>query len=471
MFSLLLSAALALALAPESLEVGGELKDMTDRHLTGMAMKMLETRAREVAASRSKPEVLRRQEHIRARVLAALGGFPERTPLNARVTGVLERSDYRVEKLIFESQPDFPVTASVFVPTGPAPPWPAVLGVAGHSNNGKASEPYQRVWISLAKRGILVIAWDPPGQGERSEYIDRATGKTLVGIGTTQHTMAGLQCLLTGTNFARYELWDGVRAFDYLLTRKDVDPKRIGVAGNSGGGTQSAYLAVVEPRLAAAAPSCYITSWEKLWIEPGPQDAEQVFVDFLSDGLKFSDFLISVAPRPMQMATAFRDLFPMDGARAAYAEAKRIFEVMDAPGRAGYFEFDDTHGWTKPRREATYRWFEKWLKGRDDEGLEPEFEIEKDEALLATSTGQVATSMKAETVFTLNRALAERLHAARAAAKGGDVRQLLARRLRLERPGARPPAAAARGVVQREGYRIEKVALEPERGITLPALV
>ncbi|MCX6637095.1 MAG: acetylxylan esterase, partial [Acidobacteria bacterium] len=327
--------------AADPLEVTSGLKDMVDRRLTGVAMKMLEERARTVASIRTPAEVTRRQEHIRERMLAALGGFPERTPLNARTSGVLERDGYRVEKLIFESLPNFPVTANVFVPKAGTPPYPAVLGVAGHSNNGKASELYQRVWISLARRGILVIAWDPPGQGERSEYLDPATGKSHVAVGTPQHIMAGIQCLLTGTNFARYEIWDGIRAFDYLLTRPDVDPARIGVAGNSGGGTQSAYLAVFEPRLAAAAPSCYITSWAKLWTEPGPQDAEQVFAGFLKDGLDFGDFLIAFAPKPLQMATAIHDFFPIDGARATFAEARRIYELADAPGRVGYFEYDD----------------------------------------------------------------------------------------------------------------------------------
>jgi cephalosporin-C deacetylase-like acetyl esterase len=455
--------------AADPLEVTGGLKEMVDRRLTGLAMELLEQRARTVAAIRTPAEVARRQQYIRDRVLAALGGFPARTPLNARITGTLQRDGYRVEKLIFESLPAFPVTANVYVPESGTPPYPALLGVAGHSVNGKASELYQRVWISLARRGILVIAWDPPGQGERSEYVDPATGRSRIAVGTAQHTMAGIQCLLTGANFARYEIWDGVRAFDYLLTRDDVDPQRIGVAGNSGGGTQSAYLAVAEPRLAVAAPSCYITSWAKLWTEPGPQDAEQVFVDFLKDGLDFADFLIAFAPKPLQMATAIRDYFPIEGARAAFAEARRIYGISDAPGRVGYFEYDDTHGWSKPRREATYRFLERWLNQREDAGIEPDFAVEKDESLQVTPTGQVATSMKVETVASLNRALGERQHAARAAVAGTGLAELIARRLRIARNGARP-VVTAHGVLAREGYRIEKLALDPEPGIVLPAL-
>lgn len=124
--------------------------------------------------------------------------------------------------------------------------------------------------------------------------------------------MAGTQCLLTGTTYARWETWDGVRAFDYLLTRPDVDARRIAVAGNSGGGTQSAYLAVAEPRLASGVASCYLTSWEKLWAGPGPQDAEQNFPGFLKAGLDFPDFPIAFAPKPFLMTTAIQDFFPID---------------------------------------------------------------------------------------------------------------------------------------------------------------
>ena len=136
--------------------------------------------------------------------MAALGEFPEtKTPLNPRITGTLDRGDYRVEKLVFESLPGFYVTANVYVPKTGKPPYPAVLGVAGHSTNGKASSTYQHGWIGMAKRGILVLAYDPPGQGERSEYLDPSTGKSRTGIGVPEHIMAGLQCLLTGGNIAR----------------------------------------------------------------------------------------------------------------------------------------------------------------------------------------------------------------------------------------------------------------------------
>jgi cephalosporin-C deacetylase-like acetyl esterase len=447
-----------------------------DGYLTDLANRLLAERAAKVAGMRSPREVAERQEYIRKRFFEALGGFPERTPLNPRITGTLARDGYRVEKLIYESQPRHYVTANVYVPAGGKPPYPAILGTAGHSANGKAIEAYQRVWIALAKRGFVVLAFDPPGQGERYEYFDVESGKPIIG-GTAEHTMAGTQCLLTGTNYARYELWDGIRGVDYLLTRNDVDPKRLGVAGNSGGGTQTAYLQVVEPRFAAAAPSCYLTSWEKLWVAPGPQDAEQNLAGFLRDGLDFGDFLIAFAPKPVKMMTAIRDFFPIDGARATFAEARRVYEVLGAGDRIGFFEYDDPHGWSKPRREATYAWFQKWLNGRpDDDGSEPDFPIEPDKNLYATPTGQVATSLKGETVQSLNQALAERIHAQRTARtkNGASLRPVIVARIG-EDPGllkrGRVKAAVRTAAAARQGYRVEDVSIESDGGVQIPAFV
>src|SRR5215831_2290764 len=447
--------------AQSPLDVGTGLDAQFSQYLTNIAKQQWESRALAVAKIRTPGQVRERQAYIHKRLLDEIGGFPEKTPLNARITGTLDRGDYKVEKLIYQSQPHYYVTASVFVPTRGKPPYAAVLGTAGHSLDGKSYALYQSVWIALAKRGILVLAYDPPGQGERLEYLDHATGKSkLSGGGTGEHSMAGMQCLLTGTNVARYFIWDGIRGFDYLLTRRDVDPKRIGVTGNSGGGTQSSYLAAFEPRLAAAAPSCYLTSWEKLWYGPGPQDAEQVFVNFLKDGLDFPDFLIAFAPKPIQMATATRDFFPIDGAKATFAEAHRIFEVMGVADQAGFFEFDDTHGWSKPRREATYRWFGRWFNGSDDNGTEPELKPDLASDLRSSETGQVSTTFNdAETVQSINARLAERLSAHRTAGK--NIAALVRDRLKVM-PERGVPDVQVRGEIDRKDYKIEKIEFQSE---------
>jgi hypothetical protein len=228
---------------------------------------------------------------------------------------------------------------------------------------------------------------------------------------------------------------------------------------------------VVEPRLAAAAPACYITSWEKLWGSHGPQDSEQVFPEFLKDNLDFADFLIAFAPRPVKIVAAIRDAFPIEGTRTSYAEAQRIFGILGVADRAGIFESDDEHAWSKPMREATYAWFEKWLKGSGESSPEPAFETESEFNLQCTRTGQLALSLPGETVQTLNRAQAERLYPNRKAAHpGADIRALVTARLGID-PRAGQPIVTKRSEAAHDGYRTEEITLQTEPGITVPALV
>jgi cephalosporin-C deacetylase-like acetyl esterase len=441
---------------------GAQEPSVVDRYLTAVARNDWTARDARIAAMRAPAEVEQRQAFVRSKIVELLGGFPERTPLNPRITGSFVRDGYRVEKLIFESRPKFFVTADIYVPSSGHPRYPAVLGVAGHSLTSKAEPVYQRGWISLAKRGFLVLAFDPPGQGERSLYYDPELRRSRVALGTAQHTMAGLPCILTGSSLANYEVWDGIRAFDYLLTRSDVDPKRIAVAGNSGGGTQSAYLAALEPRLASAAPSCFLNTSEKLWTDLGPQDAEQNIIGFLASGLDLKDFALAFAPRPFQFLTATRDFFSIAGAHDAFAEARHIYEIMGHPERVNFFEFNDTHGWSQPRREATYRWFQKWLNDQPlDQGAETQFEVEAESNLWVTPTGQVAASLQGETVQSLNAQLAERLVKQRPHLGREDLRRAIANRIGL--PAVRRPVAA-----HGSGETIE---LETEEGVRIPARI
>lgn len=437
-------------------------------------------RERTIAAI-DTPEALRqRQQYVRDTVLRGFDGWPEKTPLNARIVGVVERDGYRVEKLLFESLPGLFVTANVYVPAAAehgAGPYPAVLGTAGHHDDGKLAPIYQQGWVGLVKRGYLVLAYDPIGQGERLQYIDEDTGESLVGNGTREHIMLGMAALLTGTNFARYEIWDGIRAVDYLLTRPDVDPQKLAVVGNSGGGTQSAYLNLLEPRLATASPSCYITSWRLLWHDPGPQDAEQIFIDFIKDGLDFADFLTAWAPRPVQMLAAIRDYFPIAGARQAYAETQRLYGLLGVPERAGYFEYDDTHGWSKPRREATYRWLDKWLQGKDSNAPEAASTPAEAKSLHVTDKGQVLLSLGGRSLQQILRDRATEQHERRLALSIPDsdrsrFRELLGQTLRvLPRTKDSPARGSVVAAIRRDGYRMDKIVAPVGSGGRVPGLL
>lgn len=433
-----------------------------DAWVDAQAYAALAARGEAVAALRSASDIRARQDTVRAALSDMLGPLPDRqAPLNARITHTTKRDGYRIEHLIYESQPGYLVTALVYVPDGRGP-FPAVLGTAGHSETGKAHPLYQHAWISFARRGFVVLAYDPPGQGERLEYLDPTGAASAVGVGVPEHILSGQQLLLTGSHLAAFMLQDGRRAFDYLETRSDVDTSRVAVAGNSGGGTQAAYLGALEPRLAAAVVSCYLTSWQQMWKTPGPQDAEQVLPGLLARGLDFADFGVAAAPRGFLVSSAVRDYFPIAGARAAYDELRPIFTTLGAPDHVAMVENDEPHGWSQPLREGAYRWLREWLAAPDAPAQEQALEPEDPAALRVTRTGQLATSDGSRTTRAINADRARELAASRPRATVESIRTL------MQLPdGPLPPPTT--GPVTRDADGSERFLIEVEPGVQLPA--
>src|SRR6185369_11919504 len=308
------------------------------------AFAQLEARQRTIEGIRTMADLMARQQYWRERMRSYLGEMPERTPLNARVVGTLDRGDFRVEKIIFESRPGFYVTANLYLPARGTAPFPAILFPLGHERGAKAHQAWQRCLAGLARRGFVALAWDPIGQGERIQMYDEDWHDSKVQASTVEHTIIGTQCLLTGTHIAQYTIWDGIRALDFLLSRPEVDAKRVGCTGNSGGGTHTAYLSALDDRIHVAAPSCYITSWRRMLESIGPQDAEQVFPMFLKDGLDYPDYIYAFSGKPFLMLTAIRDFFLIAGARATFAEVRQTFTRLDLPTHIDMFEYDDGHG-------------------------------------------------------------------------------------------------------------------------------
>lgn len=444
----------------------GEIRGQFPAYLKRLAQEALARREKKIEAIRTTADLAARRTYTRERILASLGGLPERTPLNARVTGVIEKADYRIEKVIFESQPQFFVTANLYLPKTGQRPYPAVLFPLGHEAGAKAHHAWQQVLASVARKGFVALAWDTLGQGERIQMYDEDFGGSKVVRSTTEHTMQGLQTLLVGDALARYTIWDGIRALDYLLTRPEVDPKRIAVTGNSGGGTHTAYLAALDERLHVAAASCYLTSWKRLIETIGPQDAEQCFPGFLADELDHGDFVLSFAPKPFLILSAIRDFFSIAGARETFREAQRVYERLGASERVAMTEADDGHGYTLPRREAAYGWFARWLQGNGETQKEPHIEQLAEDELWATKTGQVATSLGGETVHSLNGKRVERAKASRAAFSIESMRKLTG----FEKPVG-PVAVRPFGEIRANGYRIEKIVYTSEPGISVPALL
>jgi len=451
------------------LEQFHNIRRMLPSYLNNIGFRMLGERKRRVEHLATIEDVNKRRSYVREQMLKDLGGFPSRTPLNARVVGVLERPGYRIEKVIFESQPHFYVTANLYLPKTGHPPYPAILYPLGHERGGKANPTWQQMLGSLATKGFVALAWDPVGQGERLQIFDEDLRESKVGNSTTEHTVVGTQCMLVGDHLARYTIWDGMRALDYLLSRKEVDPARIGLTGNSGGGTHTAYIAALDDRIQVAAPSCYITSWHLMLDTIGPQDAEQTFPLWLQEGLDYPDYLYAFAPKPYLLLSAIRDFFPIAGARETFAEAEKVYSAIGEREKVGMFEADDGHGYNKSRRLAAYDWFGRWLKGARDTDPEPQIEMATPEELRCTATGQVSTSLGGESVFTLNQKRLAQLKASRLTRPAdlpGKVREVI----RYEPPSG-PLQVTSYGAITRSGYRIEKLIYESEPGIFIPSLL
>jgi len=440
--------------------------EMLHRYLLDQARQHFEARRKAIAAIKTPEDIARRQKDLRAFLLRSLGDMPGRTPLNPRIAGTLQRDGYRVEKVIFESRPDHHVTANLYVPEG-KPPFPGVLVPCGHSDNGKAYEGYQRACILLAKNGMAVLCYDPIGQGERFQLLDDK-GKPVV-RGTTEHTMAGIGALLVGRQLASYRIWDGFRALDYLAGRPDVDPNRLGCTGNSGGGTMTAYLMALDDRIAVAAPSCFMTSLERLFATIGPQDAEQNITGQVAAGMEHADYVTMRAPKPTLLTTGTRDFFDIKGSWDTFREVKLIYGRLGFGERVDLFESDEEHGFTRPRRVATARWMRRWLLKQDDAVGEPDFPVATDAELQCTRTGQVLSDFKDVSVFDLNRERERELRAAREAANANRPADVF-------RAEVKKRLGLGQWLVRREPSVVDEsdsgrwLAFEFDTGLILPVL-
>ena len=344
------------------------------------------------------------RERYRAAFLEAIGGLPrERTPLLPEVTGTIDRGRYTIEKLIYQSLPEFYVTAALYVPKDLRGPAPAVLFVCGHAEDGKAYRNYQAVCVDLAENGFVVLAMDPPGQGERYQYFEPETGQRIIGGCTTEHTHAGLQYTLGGASLARQFVWDAIRAVDYLSSRPEVDANRIGLTGNSGGGTQSSFIMLAEPRIAAAMPNTFIMTLESYLKTGQAQDAEQVVRGAFINGPDHDDYITSMAPKPVLVGAVAYDFFPIEGTQEAVRRAKEIYRLYGAEDNVDMVVAKSTHEYHPDLRQACVNWMRRHLMGKPGDFVTGQPEILPGEALNATPTGQVLSSFpKSKTVFDLN---------------------------------------------------------------------
>ena len=444
-------------------------------HLTGQAYDLLDKRAAIIAELHSLSDWQQKQELIRETLMDIVGPFPEKSPLNAKILRIINKNGYKVEHIVYESQPGFYVTSSLFIPNGLIGKTPVVIYCSGHSNEGYRSKVYQHVILNLVKKGFIVFAFDPVGQGERIEYYNPETGKSIVGGPTKEHSYPGAQAFITGSSQARYMIWDGIRAVDYLLTRKEVDPVRIGITGRSGGGTQSAYIAAFDDRIKAAAPECYITNFTRLLQSIGPQDAEQNLFNGIMQGIDHADFLLVRAPKPALMITTTRDFFSIQGARETAKEVLGIYKAYGKEDDFSMVEDDSSHASTKKNREAMYAFFRKHLDNPGNSN-DQEVGLLSNAELQVTSTGQVSTSLESETVFSLNCKETEKLIIELQASRQDLANHLpvvlkSAKKLSgyQEPVGVHEPVFTGR--IQKETYVIEKYFVQGEGNYVIPYLL
>lgn len=456
---------------PNVLTEADKPAQMMETYLRAKMVEAFDRRAEAYEKIKTPEDAAAHQQRIKDFFLQQLGGWPEKTPLNARIVNTLDRGAYIIEKVIYESRPGFYVTGLMYVPKS-KPPYPGVLFPCGHDPNGKAGEAYQRACAFLAVNGIAVFCYDPIGQGERAQILDES-GKQKYGS-TIEHTLVGVSCIPLGTNVAAFRIWDGIRGIDYLQSRGDIIKDKIGCTGNSGGGTLTTYISALDDRVFCAAPSCYNTSLKDLILKDGPHDGEQCIAGQLAFGMDHADYLMARAPRPTLVCCATRDFFPIAGTWDTYRMTKRFYTRVGYPERLEIAEADEEHGFTPPLRQAMVRWMKRWLLNVDDTATEPEVTILSDEEALCTPEGQVLKLEGARSVWDINNDLADALAQQRQAQRASESKdELLTKVSEITRirPLSQLPAPEAKTIAtaQQYGHRVHQLALYPEPGLIMPA--
>ena len=307
-----------------------------------------------LAALKTREDAEKLVAETRAKVRSCFQFPAEKCPLNAKITGTLDAPEFTMEKIMFQSRENYSVTANFYLPKKREGKVPAILFVCGHSADGKGSAVYQTAMRGLAMRGFAVLAIDPVGQGERHQFLD------VPGFPVNpcmEHNILGKQMLLNGDWFGAWRTYDAVRGMDYLLTRPEIDPARVGVHGNSGGGTLTTWVSAVDDRFFAAAPSCFVTTWVHDIENELPSDIEQCPPNAMKYGLEISDFLIASAPRPYLLLGQKNDFFDPRGIAEVRDELKGLYKLLGCEDRIELCIGPTSHGLSVTLREAAYEFF------------------------------------------------------------------------------------------------------------------
>lgn len=420
----------------------------------------------------NEPAIRERQKWVRETFWKLVGGEPRRTPLHARVTRSVEKPGFRIDCVVFESQPGLHISANLYVPTRGEGPFPGVLFQPGHSSNGKAYEGYQLCCQGLALLGFVVLTLDPMGQGERTYYPgDIPWQSRLPGGADDEHTLPGKQMLLVGDSATRLQTWDAVRSLDYLAQHPLVDPKRLASTGQSGGGTNTMLLAAVDDRLAAAVACCPNSEniAAKDFIPPGAtDDAEQNFVGSGTVGFDRWDLLYPMAPKPLLVVLSAKDFagtyspnYIANGVEE-FERLRGVYRTLGSGDRIAWKDSPLPHGLSYDMRLHTYNWLRRWLQGKNDPVREePAVAALPDRELFASPGGNVVAAYKGETPASL----------ARKVTRGKAEPKAALQELLGMRRTSGPAKATTLGRTEFRHVTIEALEVQSANGVWLPVWV
>ncbi|MBN9658056.1 MAG: hypothetical protein J0H49_07750 [Acidobacteria bacterium] len=342
--------AASVAEVPTRLHTPKELSEQFDQYLQRKAAEITDNSLQNLT---SLADWQKMRPTVRAQVLSMLGldPLPSRTPLNARTTGILEREGYRVEKVVFESMPRLYVTANLYLPKA-AGRVPVVLYLCGHNPSpAGAKYGYQHHGVWLARHGFAAL------------LVDTIEFAEVPGIHHGLYNLEMWHWLSLGYTPAGPEVWNGMRAIDYLATRAEVDIAQLGVTGISGGGIISWYLPAVDERVKVVASVC--GSWTaktQLSLNAVKENCDCVYLPnrFRLD-LPAVGALI--APRPFKILGALRDeMFPTAGYRDAYQRVGAIYNLYGAKDCVALYEHDAPHQDIPGFRKEADEWLSLWLR-------------------------------------------------------------------------------------------------------------
>lgn len=434
-------------------------------YLMGELDTLVQERKAAVAEALTSVEKLQdRQLMLRSTYKELLGEMPAKTPLNPVITGTVDGEGFTIEKLHFESVPNHHVTANFYIPDGDGP-FPTILVTCGHYPVAKSIDLYQHLCRLLATNGFAALIVDPIAQAERYQVVNPSTGflNFKGGSGTSGCSYMDVGAVIAGTSVTAYELWDNVRSIDYLYTRTDVvDTTKIGNTGSSGGGAQATYLIGYDERIKVSAINSFIMNEQTLYSTIGPQTGSQNLSYEGEYGIDHTEYIAMFAPKPLMILAATQDFFDVTATQATYAESQLVYEKLGVPEKIGYFEYNDTHGYSKPKREVAVKWFRTWFYGDTTSIVEPEWEALPEDSLIVTETGQVYTSFENELMVTeLNQQRADDYTAQREnfwATQSKDSALNMVKSL-IKHESYLMPSAEITDSIVRDTYTIKKMAI------------